>query len=270
MRAMADSQPFAPAPPPSAGVFFEARELNLSFGGVHAVRDVNLHVERGEVLALIGPNGAGKTSVLNLVTRVYDASSGSIHFEAQDLTRVPRHEIVRHGIARTFQNIALFEGATVLENLLLGRHRAGHGSVLAQMLNLPSVQRAEAQTRRCVEDVVCLLELAPVRHRPVSELPYGVRKVVELARALASGPRLLLLDEPASGLNAEETRQLAGWIEDIRIELGVTIVMVEHDMSLVSAVARRVVVMEQGSVLMTGSAAEVQSDPRVIAAYLGT
>lgn len=269
MSAMADSQRFSPQRA-GASAFFEARELGLSFGGVQAVRDVSLCIERGEVIALIGPNGAGKTSLLNLVTRVFDATRGSIHFEAQDLTRVPRHEIVRHGIARTFQNIELFEGATVLENLLLGRHRAGHGSVLAQMLNLPSVQLAESQTRRYVEDVVRLLELAPMRHRPVSELPYGARKVVELARALASGPRLLLLDEPASGLTAEETRQLAGWIEDIHADLGVTIVMVEHDMSLVSAVARRVVVIEQGRVLMTGSVAEVQSDPRVIAAYLGT
>ena len=161
------------------------------------------------------------------------------------------------------------EGATVLENLLLGRHRAGHGSLLGQMLNLPSVQRAEAQTRARVEDVVRLLELAPVRHRLVAELPYGVRKVVELARALASEPRLLLLDEPASGLNPDETRQLACWIADIQAELGITVVMVEHDMSLVSSVAQRVVVMDQGSVLMIGKPAEVQSDARVISAYLG-
>ena len=254
---------------PVHAAFFEARGLGLSFGGVRAVRDVSFNVEQGEVLAIIGPNGAGKTSLLNLATRVFDPSKGSVHFEGRDITQVLRHDIVRHGIARTFQNIELFEGATVLENLLLGRHRAGHGSLLGQMLNLPSVQRAEAQTRARVEDLVRLLELAPVRHRLVAELPYGVRKVVELARALASEPRLLLLDEPASGLNPDETRQLACWIADIQAELGITVVMVEHDMSLVSSVAQRVVVMDQGSVLMIGKPAEVQSDARVISAYLG-
>jgi branched-chain amino acid transport system ATP-binding protein len=249
--------------------FFEVRSIGLSFGGVKAVRDVSFEIEQGEVLAIIGPNGAGKTSVLNLVTRVFDPTMGSIHFEGREITRVPRHDIVRHGIARTFQNIELFEHETVLENLLLGRHRAGHGSVLAQMLNLPSVRRAEAQTRARVEEVVRLLDLAPVRHRPVAELPYGIRKVVEFGRALAAEPRLLLLDEPASGLNPEETRQLACWIEDIQAELGITVVMVEHDMSLVSSVARRVIVMDQGRVLTIGTPAEVQADPRVVAAYLG-
>jgi branched-chain amino acid transport system ATP-binding protein len=254
---------------PSIDSFFEVQHLGLSFGGIHAVRDVSFGIERGEVLAVIGPNGAGKTSLLNLITRVFDASRGSVHFEGRELTRVPRNEIVYHGIARTFQNIELFEGATVLENLLLGRHRAGHGGLLAQLLNLPSVRRAEAETRARVEDVVRLLDLAPVRNRLVAELPYGLRKVVELGRALASEPRLLLLDEPASGLTPDETRQLAYWIEDIQAELGIAVMMVEHDMSLVSAVARRVVVMDQGQVLMIGTPAEVQSDPRVIAAYLG-
>jgi branched-chain amino acid transport system ATP-binding protein len=255
---------------PAVPAFFEVRSLGLAFGGVRAVRDVSFTIERGEVLAIIGPNGAGKTSVLNLITRVFDPTMGSIHFEGDDITRVARHDIVRHGIARTFQNIELFDGATVLENMLLGRHRAGHGNLFAQMLNLRSVRRAEAHTRARVEEVVRLLDLAPVRHRPVAELPYGIRKVVELGRALAAEPRLLLLDEPASGLNPEETRQLAGWIEDIRAELGITVVMVEHDMSLVSSVATRVIVMDQGQVLTIGTPAEVQSDPRVIAAYLGS
>ncbi|NRF71642.1 ABC transporter ATP-binding protein [Aquincola sp. S2] len=255
---------------PAVPAFFEVRSIGLAFGGVQAVRDVSFTIEPGEVLAIIGPNGAGKTSVLNLITRVFDPTMGSIHFDGRDITRVARHDVVRHGIARTFQNIELFDGATVLENLLLGRHRAGHGSLLAQMLNLPSVRRAEAQTRARVENVVRLLDLAPLRHRPVGELPYGIRKVVELGRALAAEPRLLLLDEPASGLNPEETRQLAGWIDDIRAELGITVVMVEHDMSLVSSVATRAIVMDQGRVLTIGTPAEVQSDPRVITAYLGT
>jgi branched-chain amino acid transport system ATP-binding protein len=252
--------------------FFEVDSLMLSFGGVQAVRNVSFAVTPGEVCAIIGPNGAGKTSVFNLITRVFDASSGSVRIDGHELIHVARHDVVRHGIARTFQNIELFEGASVLDNLLLGRHRAlgaGLRNLFAQMLNLPSVQRAEVRTRERIEDVIDLLDLAPHRHSMVAGLPYGVRKVVELARALAAEPRLLLLDEPASGLNPEETRELAGWLEDIR-DLGITVVMVEHDMSLVSAVADRVIVMDQGQVLTTGTPAQVQADPRVIAAYLGT
>lgn len=265
MSGVVDSVPY----PQGDTAFLEVKGLSVSFGGVHAVRNVNFTVDRGQVFAIIGPNGAGKTSVFNLITRVFDASAGAVRLEGQDLIRVPRHDVVRHGVARTFQNIELFEGATVLDNLMLGRHRAPHGGVLAQMLNLPAVQRAERETREVVEDVIELLGLAPYRMKLVAGLPYGIRKIVELGRALAAQPRLLLLDEPASGLNPEETRELAHWIQDIRHELGVTVLMVEHDMSLVSAVADRVLVMEQGQVLALGSPAQVQSDPRVIAAYLG-
>lgn len=245
-------------------------QLGLSFGGVHAVQDVSFEIQEGEVVAIIGPNGAGKTSVFNLITRVFDSTRGSVVVDGVEMTRVARHDVIRHGIARTFQNIELFDGATVLDNLLLGCHRFPSGGVWAQLLHLPVVQRAEDQARERVEDIIDLLGLQPHRRSPVGGLPYGVRKVVELGRALAAKPRLLLLDEPASGLNPEETQNLVFWIADIRRTLGVTILMIEHDMSLVSQAADRVIVLDMGQVLTTGSPAQVQNDPRVITAYLGT
>ena len=248
---------------------FSVSDLSLRFGGVQAIGNVSFSVEQGEVFAIIGPNGAGKTSILNVITRVFDPTQGRVVFEGQDITALPRHKVVHSGIGRTFQNIELFEGGTVLDNLLLGRHRFAHGSFAAQWLWTPAVRAAEAASRDQVEDVIQLLDLMPYRNSPVAGLPYGVRKVVELARALATQPRLLLLDEPASGLNPEETRELAFWIDDIQKDLGITVIMVEHDMSLVSEAADRVLCMNMGQVLALGSPAEVQGDPAVIAAYLG-
>ena len=248
---------------------FSVRDLSLRFGGVQAIGNVSFDVEAGEVFAIIGPNGAGKTSVLNVITRVFDPSEGSVHFDGEDITQLPRHRIVQRGIARTFQNIELFEGGTVLDNLMLGRHRFAHGGFAAQWLWTPGVRVAEAASRAAIEDVIDLLDLAPYRNSPVAGLPYGVRKVVELARALSTQPRLLLLDEPASGLNPEETRDLAFWIDDIQNDLGITVIMVEHDMSLVSEAADRVLCMNMGQALALGTPAEVQSDPAVVAAYLG-
>lgn len=245
------------------------RNLSLSFGGVKAIVGLNLEVRAGEVLAVIGPNGAGKTSMLNTVTRVFDPSGGEIWFKDQDLIRVPRHRIASHGIARTFQNIELFDAATVMDNLLLGRHRFDQGSWWQQLLRTPAVTRLEEQARAEAEEVIEFLDLSAWRNAVIAGLPYGVRKVVELGRALCTRPELLFLDEPASGLNPEETRDLAFWIDDIRSDLGITVVMVEHDMSLVSAVADRVICMAQGMVLSEGTPAQVQSDPAVIAAYLG-
>ena len=248
---------------------FSVRDVSLRFGGVQAVANVSFDVAQGEVFAIIGPNGAGKTSMLNVITRVFDPSSGSVLFDGQDITALARHRVVHRGIARTFQNIELFEGGTVLDNLLLGRHRFDHGSFTAQWLWTPAVRKAEAASRAHVEDVIELLDLMPHRNSPVAGLPYGVRKVVELARALATQPRLLLLDEPASGLNPEETRDLAFWIDDIQNDLGITVIMVEHDMSLVSEAADRVLCMNMGHVLALGTPEEVQGNPAVIAAYLG-
>ena len=249
--------------------FFEVDDLALAFGGVRALDGVGFKVEAREVFALIGPNGAGKTSVLNVVTRVFDAAAGVVRLDGRDITALPRHRVAGVGIARTFQNIELFEGATVLDNLLLGRHRFDHGGAWRQFFNTARARTLEDASRAKVEEVIEFLDLAPWRGQRVAGLPYGVRKIVELGRALATEPRLLLLDEPASGLNPEETRDLAFWIDDIRHDLGITVVMVEHDMSLVSEVADRVLAMNLGRPLATGTPAEVQAHPDVIAAYLG-
>ncbi len=248
----------------------EVRDVSLSFGGVQAIAGLSFDVHAGEVLAIIGPNGAGKTSVLNVVTRVFSPNSGSLKFEDHELTRIKRHEVVALGIARTFQNIELFEAATVMDNLLLGRHRFAQGAWWQQVLRTPQLTALEEASRAAVEEVIEFLDLSAWRSSLVSGLPYGVRKVVELGRALATQPKLLFLDEPASGLNPEETKHLAFWIDDIRTDLGITVVMVEHDMSLVSSVADRVICMAQGKVLASGTAREVQNDPLVISAYLGT
>ncbi len=249
--------------------FFQVENLALAFGGVRALDGLSFAVERGEVFALIGPNGAGKTSVFNVITRVFDAAAGYVKLEGRDITALPRHGIAGAGIARTFQNIELFDGASVLDNLLLGRHRFDHGGFWRQLCNSRRVRRLEEVSRAKVEELIEFLDLAPHRNVRVAALPYGVRKVVELGRALATEPKLLLLDEPASGLNPEETRDLAFWIDDIRHELGITVVMVEHDMSLVSATADRVLAMNLGRGLAAGTPAEVQRHPDVVAAYLG-
>lgn len=247
-----------------------ARNLGVRFGGVLAVNNVSFDVEQGEVFTLIGPNGAGKTTVFNLISRIYTPTGGTLEFDGQPLGSVAPHDVASLGIARTFQNIELFEHATVLQNLLIGRHIRRSTSVWSEMLFLPKVREAERQMRRKVEEIIDLLELQHYRDAHVAGLPYGVRKVVELGRALCTEPRLLLLDEPSSGLNVEETGDMAFWIEDIRRDLGITILMVEHDMGLVSKVSDRVLAMNQGAVLAVGDPASVQADPGVVEAYLGT
>jgi branched-chain amino acid transport system ATP-binding protein len=247
-----------------------ARNLSVRFGGVLAVNNVSFDVKRGEVFTLIGPNGAGKTTVFNLISRIYNPTAGTIEFDGKSLTEQPPHRIARLGIARTFQNIELFEHATVLHNLLIGRHVHHHTGLFGEMFFTNRVRAKEIESREKVEEVIDLLDLQKHRDSMVAGLPYGVRKVVELARALCTEPRLLLLDEPSSGLNVEETDDMAFWIQDIKYELGITVLMVEHDMTLVSRVSDRVLAMNQGEVLAMGTPAEVQDHPGVIEAYLGT
>ena len=243
--------------------------LSVRFGGVLAVNDVGFEVRRGEVFTLIGPNGAGKTTVFNLISRLYTPSAGTIEFEGRPLLARAPHEIAGLGIARTFQNIELFENATVLQNLLIGRHTHRRTGVASDLLFTPKARAAEVAAREAVERVIDLLDLQHHRESLVAGLPYGVRKVVELARALCTEPKLILLDEPSSGLNVEESDDMAFWIDDMRAELGVTVLMVEHDMTLVSKVSDRVLAMNQGQVLALGTPAEVQRHPGVVEAYLG-
>lgn len=243
--------------------------LTKRFGGLTAVDDVSFSVREGEVYTIIGPNGAGKTTIFNLVSLIYPASGGQIFFQGEDLSALAPDRVAARGIGRTFQNIELFEHATVLQNLLIGRHAKAQSSLLAELLFLPSVRSREIEHRQQVEKVIDFLDLQLYRDSMVAGLPYGVRKVVELGRALCSQPRLLLLDEPSSGLNVEETDDMAFWIQDIRDLLGITVLMVEHDMSLVSRVSDRVLAVNYGKVLAEGSPSEVQSHPDVIAAYLG-
>lgn len=247
-----------------------AKDLSVRFGGVLAVNKVGFDVREGEVFTLIGPNGAGKTTVFNLISRIYTPTTGSIAFLGQDLVSKAAHEVAGLGIARTFQNIELFEHASVLHNLLIGGHTQRVGSFFSELFFTEKTRTAELVARERAEKVIEFLDLQHHRDSLVAGLPYGVRKVVEMARALCMQPKLLLLDEPSSGLNVEETEDMAFWIQDITQELGITVLMVEHDMSLVSKVSDRVLAMNQGEVLAMGTPREVQTDPGVIEAYLGS
>ena len=249
--------------------FFHAENLAINFGGIRAVDDVSFTVQKGEVFTIIGPNGAGKTTIFNLVSRIYEPSAGRLLFEGRDITATPPHRIAELGIARTFQNIELFEHATLLQNLLLARHVHRKAGFFSELLFLPSVQRLEVEHREAVEKVIEFLDLQQYRDALVVNLPYGVRKIAELARALCTDPKLLLLDEPSSGLNVEETDDMAFWIEDIKKPLGISVLMVEHNMKLVATVSDRVLALNYGRPLATGTPLEVQSHPEVIRAYLG-
>jgi len=252
----------------------QASDLTVRFGGVLAVNQVSFEVQPGEVFTLIGPNGAGKTTVFNLISRIYTPTAGRIEYLGPQgpltLTDLPAHRVAGVGIARTFQNIELFEHATVLHNLLIGCHTHRGSAPWQDLFFGSTVRQAELRSREQAEKVIEFLDLQHYRDTLVAGLPYGVRKVVELGRALCTEPRLLLLDEPSSGLNVEETDDMAFWIQDIQQDLGITVLMVEHDMSLVSRVSDRVLAMNQGQVLALGTPSQVQNNPAVIEAYLGT
>ncbi len=243
--------------------------VSVSFGGVKAVQDVSFSVESGEVFSIVGPNGAGKTTIFNLLSRIYDVDDGSMRLDGQDFTRTAPHRVAELGIARTFQNTELFDQETVLKNLLIGCHIRRRTGFFSELLFLPRVRTQELDFRRTAEDVIDLLDLRAYREQTIANLPYGVRKMVEIARALCLKPSLLLLDEPSSGLNPEETEDLSFWLEDINEELGITVLMVEHDMNLVGRASDRVMALADGCVLTIGDPQQVQTHPDVVRAYLG-
>ncbi|MGQ2908923.1 MAG: ABC transporter ATP-binding protein [Aliihoeflea sp.] len=247
----------------------ELDNVTLRFGGLTAVSQVSFSVEEGEVFALVGPNGAGKSTIFNLISRIYDPAEGDIRFDGKSILDRKPHEIARLGIARTFQNIELFDHATVMQNLLVGRHRHRHSRMWSELLFTPFVRREERRHREAIEKVIDFLDLQAYRDKYIAGLPYGVRKVVEMGRALAIEPRLLLLDEPASGLSVEETQDVAFWVEDIKKQMGVTVLMVEHDMHLVASVSDRVLALADGKMLAMGTPHEVQNHPKVVEAYIG-
>ncbi|MEV4131554.1 ABC transporter ATP-binding protein [Dactylosporangium sp. NPDC049742] len=244
-------------------------DVRLSFAGVKAIDGVSFTVAKDELFAVIGPNGAGKTSIFNVISGVYRPQQGKVSLDGADLTGLRPDKVAKLGVARTFQNVELFQHLTVLENLMLGRHHHIRYGTLAAIAWLGRARREEIANRAVVEDIVDFLELAQWRRLPVGLLPYGVQKRVELGRALAMEPKLLLLDEPVAGMNLEETEDMARFILDVREELGVPMILVEHDMGLVMDLADRVMVVDFGVPVSTGTPAEVQNNPDVLRAYLG-
>ncbi len=250
-------------------VMLEAKGIALSFGGTQALLDVDMEIRRGEIFAIIGPNGAGKTSLFNCINGFYHPRKGNIYFEGTEITRLPSHRIAELRIARSFQGLQLFDGLSVLDNIMAGRHFLFKTNILTDAIYFGRTRREEIKHRKVVEKIIDFLEIESVRKQVVGALPYGLRKRVDLGRALVAEPKLLLLDEPMAGMNRDEKEDMARFILDISEEMGITIAVVEHDMGLVMDICERVIVLEFGRKIADGTPEEIRSNEKVIRAYLG-
>ncbi len=244
-------------------------EVTLTFGGLHALSEVNINIEPGLITSIIGPNGAGKTSILNCISGFYHPTKGAIHYGKRNLTHASPHQVSNIGIARAFQNLELFSGLSVLDNLLLARHQNLRYSILHAIIYVGKASRMEAENRAYVEKVIDFMELEPYRKQMVGNLSYGVQKRVEVARALTLAPKLLLLDEPMAGMNIEEKEDIVRFILDLKKEWGITIVLVEHDLGVVMDISDQIYVLDFGELIGSGRPKEVASNPKVIEAYIG-
>jgi len=250
-------------------VLLSVENVSLSFGGVKAVSDVSFDIRKGEIRAIIGPNGAGKTSMLNIINGFYQPQQGRISFKGQTRSKMRPHDAARGGIARTFQNVALFRGMTALDNIMTGRTLKMHKNLFWQLLRFGPAMTEEVEHRHRVEEIIDFLKIQEIRRTPVGRLPYGLQKRVELGRALAMEPDLLLLDEPMAGMNMEEKEDMSRFVLDVNDHYGTTVALIEHDMGVVMDLSDRVVVLDHGNVIAEGGPEAIRNDPKVIAAYLG-
>ena len=251
-------------------VILDVNNISLSFGGVKALSDISFNVREHEIRAIIGPNGAGKSSMLNCINGVYTPQQGQITFRGQTFSHMDSHQVAVMGVARTFQNLALFKGMSVLDNIMTGRNLRMKSNLLMQAIRLGPAEREEIEHRKRVEEIIDFLEIQPYRKTPVGQLPYGLQKRVDLGRALALEPQVLLLDEPMAGMNVEEKQDMCRFILDVNDEFGTTVVLIEHDMGVVMDISDRVVVLDYGKKIGDGTPDEVRRNPEVISAYLGT